>query len=337
MLRPLFALGLAAAAALSLSARPLVIAHRGASGYLPEHTLEAAAYAYAAGADYIEQDLILSRDGVLVVSHDIHIDTTTDVAARFPARKRADGRYYAIDFTWDELRTLKVNERVDAQTGRPVFPARFPSRADDGAGFRLCRFEEQVALIAGLNRSTGRRVGLYPELKEPSWHRREGRDPGAALLASLAQHGFSGIDDPVFIQCFEPDELKRLKRELHSPFKQIQLIGDVREETNGVDYAAIITPAGLREVASYAVGIGPHLGLIASGVTPEGKPKFTSLVADAHAAGLLVHPYTFRADTLPPGVPEFELLLEIFLRHAGIDGGFFDQPDLAVRFLERPR
>ena len=124
--------------ALLFAAKPLVIAHRGASGYLPEHTLESAAYAHALGADYIEQDIVMSRDGTLVVLHDIHLETTTDVAARFPDRKRPDGRFYALDFTWDELRSLRVSERFDPKTGAAVFPRRFPAAA--GAfryGFRL--------------------------------------------------------------------------------------------------------------------------------------------------------------------------------------------------------
>src|SRR5687767_9176819 len=107
-------------AGLCVAGQPIVIAHRGASGYLPEHTLEAAAYAHALGADFIEQDVVLSKDDVLVVTHDIHVDTTTDVAARYPDRKRADGRYYAIDFTWEELKALRVHERVNETTGQPV-------------------------------------------------------------------------------------------------------------------------------------------------------------------------------------------------------------------------
>jgi glycerophosphoryl diester phosphodiesterase len=122
----------------------LVIAHRGASGYLPEHTLESAAYAHALGADFIEQDVVLSRDGELVVLHDIHLETTTDVAARFPGRARADSRYYAIDFSWPELRSLAVRERFDPVTGKAVFPGRFP---DNGGPFRLCTLEEQLRLI----------------------------------------------------------------------------------------------------------------------------------------------------------------------------------------------
>lgn len=320
---------------LTAAARPLVIAHRGASGYLPEHTLESAAYAHALGADFIEQDVVLSKDDVLVVSHDIHVDTTTDAAARFPERRRADGRFYAIDFTWAELRSLKVNERTAPGSSQRVFPRRFPSRSDDGAAFRLCSLEEQIALIHGLTASTGRRVGLYPELKAPAFHRREGRDPGAALLALLRRHGYTGPSDPVFVQCFDPAELKRLRTELGCQLRLIQLIGDNGNEDTTVDYDAMRTPAGLREVARYAQGVGPHLGHIATGIGADGRPRFTTLVTDAHAAGLLVHPYTARADALPRGVPTIDALLAVFCDAARVDGVFIDQPDAAVRFLQR--
>lgn len=326
-----------AGAAVAASARPLVIAHRGASGYLPEHTLEAAAYAYASGADFIEQDVVLSRDGVLVVIHDIHLDATTDVASRFPGRQRADGRFYALDFTWDELRALRVHERRDPRTGDIVYPARFPSRPEDGTGFRLCRLEEQLALVAGLNRATGRRVGVYPEFKEPAWHRREGHDLGAALLEVLARHGLTRAEDPVIVQCFDPVELRRLREERGTKLTLVQLIGDPRAAVGGIDYAAMLRPAGLREIATYAQGIGPHLGHLVAALGPDGRPTFNSLVADARAAGLKVHPYTFRADALPPGFADFDRLLEAFLREAGVDGGFFDQPDLAVRFRDARR
>ena len=314
--------------AILLAAKPLVIAHRGASGYLPEHTLESAAYAHALGADFIEQDVVMSRDGTLVVLHDIHLETTTDVAARFPDRKRADGRFYALDFTWDELRSLRAGERFDPKTGAAVFPRRFP--AATGA-FRLCSLEDQIALIAGLNRSTGRTTGIYVEFKDPAFHQKEGRDIGATLLAVLKRHGFDDSADRVFVQCFDPVALKRLRTELKTRLPLVQLLGDNAWGESTADYNAMLTPAGLKEIATYAQGIGPHLGQIVSGRTPEGKPQFTTLVADAHRVGLVVHPYTFRADTLPPGIPNIAALLDLFLQQAGIDGFFIDQPDAGVR------
>ncbi len=326
-------LPLMASAAPAEQSSPVIIAHRGASGYLPEHTLQSAAYAHALGADYVEQDVVMSRDDVLVVLHDIHLDTTTDVAARFPKRARADGRYYAVDFTWAELRSLVVRERFDAATGQPVFPHRFPAH---GGPFRLCTMEEQILQVQGLNASTGRAVGLYPEIKAPAWHAAEGKDPGRALLALLAKYGYTGASAHVFVQCFDPAELKRLRFELHSALPFVQLLGDNAWGESAADYTALLTPAGLAEIATYAQGIGPHLGQIVSGLDPAtGAPQFTSLVTDAHAVGLVVHPYTFRADALPPGVPDFATLVTAFTQGAGVDGLFTDFTDRVRAVLKR--
>jgi glycerophosphoryl diester phosphodiesterase len=163
-------------------AEKIVIAHRGASGYLPEHTLAAKAVAHAMGADYIEQDVVLSRDGVPVVLHDIQIETVTDVATMFPGRARADGRFYAIDFSLDELKALTVMERAD-ERGEQVFPDRFPRGA---SSFRIPTLAEEIELIQGLNLSTGREAGIYPEIKAPAWHRAQGQDISAIVLGVLA-------------------------------------------------------------------------------------------------------------------------------------------------------
>lgn len=318
-------LGLTAATA---QAKPLVIAHRGASGYLPEHTLEAAAYAHALGADYVEQDVVMAKDGTLVVLHDIHLETTTDVAARFPDRKRADGRFYALDFSWDELRSLRVVERFNPSTGEVVFGRRFPGKT---GSFRLCTLEEQIVMLQGLNRSTGRSTGLYVEFKDPAFHTKEGRDIGAALLAVLSRHGYEDAEDSVFVQCFDPQALERLRTQLGTRLKLVQLLGDNAWGESAADYTAMLTPAGLKRIASYAQGIGPHLGQVIAGGNAGGPPAPTALVKDAHAVGLLVHPYTFRADALPAGIPDLATLLNLFIRGAGIDGFFIDQPDHGVR------
>ena len=147
----------------SQPAKKLVIAHRGASGYLPEHTIAAKAMAYAQGADYIEQDLVMTKDDHLVVLHDRHLDTVTDVASVFPGRERNDGRFYVIDFTLDEIRQLAVSERFELEDGVtiPVFEDRFPLWK---SSFRVHTFSEEIELIQGLNQSTGKNVGLYPEM-----------------------------------------------------------------------------------------------------------------------------------------------------------------------------
>ena len=301
--------------------RPLIIAHRGASGFVPEHTLESAAFAYAQGADYIEQDLVMSRDDVLVVLHDIHLDTTTDVATKFPDRHRDDGRYYAIDFDWSELKQLTIRERFDFRTQQPVFPSRFPANS---ASFRLCTMEEQILLITGLNQSTRHQTGLYPEIKQPAWHQAQGKDPGLALIALLDRYDFNTADSPVFVQCFEPAELLRLRQLTQSTLKFIQLIGSSSPQNPDIDYEEMQTPAGLRVIASYAQGIGPSLSQIMIGADENGSPQFSALVDDAHAAGLLVHPYTLRLDSLPNGVTDPYALVETLLTRIQVDGIFTD-------------
>ena len=309
-------------------ARPLVIAHRGASGYLPEHTLAAAAYAHALGADYIEQDLVMSRDDVLVVLHDIHLEMTTNVAAVFPHRARKDGRYYAVDFDWSELRQLHANERINTTTGEQVYPDRFPRQPGP---FRLCSLEDQIKLIQGLNQSTGRRVGIYPELKYPSWHANEGKDLSAALLPILRRYGFLSPDAPIFVQCFEAAELRRLRLEFKVQLPLIQLIGLNSWNHANADYDAMLTPTGLADIATYAQGIGPHIEQVFDHLASGNLPALTSLPADARAAGLQIHPYTLRADEIPESLADFETLVDLFATTAAVNGLFTDHPDLVLK------
>lgn len=302
--------------------RPLVIAHRGASGYLREHTLPAKALAYAMGADCIEQDVVLSKDGVPVVLHDVQIDTVTDVAQRFPARKRSDGRYYAIDFTVAELKQLRVTERFHSETGEPVYLDRFPLWQ---SWFQIPTLEEEVELIRGLNKSTGRNVGIYPEIKAPSWHRKQGKDIGRAVLEVLGRHGYKTKADNVWVQCFEFEELKRIRHELGYQGRLILLLGK--------DNRALGTWDGLQQVAKVADGIGPSLGHVFRGMI-NGVLQATDLVKNAHALHLVVHPYTLRADELPGFAPTFEELCRVLFVEVGADGAFTDFPDRIAAFVQ---
>ncbi len=307
----------------------IIIAHRGASGYLPEHTLPGKALAHAMGADYLEQDLVLSQDGIPVVLHDIVIDTVTDVAKRFPERKRADGRYYALDFTLAELKQLQVTERFDHRTGKPVFPARFPQW--QGA-FQIATFEEELQFIQGLNRTTGRAAGIYPEIKSPAWHREQGKDLSRIVMNLLERYGYRTKADKVFLQCFDYQEVKRLRTELGYRGRLIQLLADPKSSQAGTDFAFLTSRAGLEELAKVADGIGPSLGQVINGKR-DGRFTFTNLVRTAHEVKLLVHPYTIRTDDLPLGVTSGEELFRICLIDAGADGVFTDQPDRGVAFL----
>ncbi|MGA0134784.1 MAG: glycerophosphodiester phosphodiesterase, partial [Opitutales bacterium] len=248
--------GLAALLAVALqAAEPVIIAHRGASGILPEHTRESKVAAHRMGADYLEQDVVLSQDDVPIVLHDVHLDTTTDVAEKFPDRRRKDGRFYAIDLTAAEIATLNVTERFDHRTGKQVMPLRNPK----GKGvFRVPTLEQELTLISELNQTTGRRAGIYPELKAPAWHRKEGKDLAAIVLPILRKHGYATKSDPCYLQCFEYAEVKRIREELGWKGSVIMLLGGTKG-VDGTDFAALKTDAGLKSLVGLVDGIGPSL------------------------------------------------------------------------------
>lgn len=335
-----------AALALMLGALPaaaaddnvLVIAHRGASGERPEHTLAAYELAIEQGADYIEPDLVPTKDGVLVARHENELSDTTDVAAReeFADRRRSktiDGQlvagWFAEDFTLAELRTLRARERL---------PAIRPRNALYDGLWQVPTLEEIVRLVRAKEAATGRRIGLYPELKHPEFLlQSEGIDTVDLLLAELKRLGITAAD-PVFIQSFEIAPLKRL--DARSDFRLVQLVkpdGGPADEP-GMTYADMLTPSGLAAIAAYADGIGAHLGLL---LESDGTP--TALVSAAHAAGLDVHGWTLRKENafLPPqlrgpggdsGRGDIVRLAQM-LRRAGVDGLFTDDPAPVVEAL----
>jgi len=314
--------------------KKLVIAHRGASGYLPEHTLAAKAMAYAQGADYIEQDLVLTKDDQLVVLHDRHLDTVTNVAELFPDRSRDDGRYYVIDFTLEEIRSLSVSERFEMKDGvrLPVFEDRFPIGK---SSFRVHTLAEEIELIQGLNVSTGKTVGIYPEIKSPQFHRDEGKDIASAALSVLLHYGYDDKSDTVFFQCFDADELRRVHGELMPQMgmtlKLVQLMSTEKQ------YLWMLSAQGMQRVSVYADGIGPSALLLIARESTASTFKGTRLVEFAHKAGLQVHPYTFRRerDQMPPFAEDYDDFLRIFFERVNVDGVFTDFPDLTVDFLER--
>ncbi|HOD49251.1 MAG TPA: glycerophosphodiester phosphodiesterase family protein [Candidatus Hydrogenedentes bacterium] len=284
----------------------IVIAHRGASGYLPEHTLAAYAMAYALGSDYIEQDLVFTKDGQFICLHDIELDATTNVEEVFPERKRENGKYYAADFTLAEIRQLRVESRM---------PSRFEPRLD---GFRVATFVEAIELIQALNASTGRGVGLYPELKQPAWHREQGLPMEAAFMEIVTRYGYKGPDARIYVQCAEAASLKQMRTELGSKLPQVLLIGGKNPDM------PLLQAEGLAEIASYAQGIGPARTLL------EQRPEIVSL---AHSAGLLVHPYTFFKELVASKYPSFDYELRHYYFVYDVDGLFTDFPDAAYEAL----
>ena len=340
---------LGAGAALLLPAptirpKPLVFAHRGASALRPEHTLAAYAKAIADGADFIEPDLVVTRDGVLVARHENDISGTTDVAAhpRFAARrttKTIDGEaitgWFVEDFTLAELKTLRAIERLGALR---------PESASYDGQFPIATLDEVIALVARESAARGRRVGLVPETKHPSYFASIGLPLEDRLLATLAAHAYTRTA-PVEIQSFEVANLRYLRRKLGrlASIKLLQLIGD--SDTRPADgtphrYAAMIEPAGLRAIADYADVVAPQVRAVIPLRDDNRLGTPTSLVADAHAAGLLVRIWTFRpenrflaADVRGDGGPDERNgagSIEEIRRYlkTGIDGFFTDDPAL---------
>ena len=326
----------------------IVIAHRGASGYLPEHTMEAKVLAFAQGADFIEQDVVVTKDKQLVVLHDLTLDNTTDVVTQFPGRARADGRFYVIDFTLAELRTLRVSERFNSSgtNTRAEYPNRFPINQ---GRFQIHTFEEEVALIQNLNRLLGKNVGIYPEIKSPAFHKNEGVDISLMVLEALKKLGYQNKSSRVYLQSFDPNALQRIKNELmprlNMNIKLVQLMAYSKwnvsyeyknNQKKPYNYDWMFSKQGLSKIAKYADGVGPHLSMLVESGSRLGAVTPTSLVEDAHQLGLAVHPYTFRADPekLPKYVSNFDELLSLFLFDLGVDGVFTDFPDRALGVIQ---
>jgi len=322
--------------------RPLIIAHRGASGYRPEHTLESYRLAIRLGADYIEPDLVSTRDGVLVARHEHEISGTTDVAAHpeFAARrttKQADGLavtgWFTEDFTLAELRTLRATERL---------PAVRPQNAVFNGRYEIPTFDEILDLARAEGMRLGRPIGVYPETKHPSHFASIGLALEKPLLAALARHGLNSADAPVLIQSFEVGNLIRLSR--LSDVRLIQLLDSVgTPRDREVPYTELATPAGLATIATYAYGIGADKDLLVPRGPQEELLPPRPIVDDAHAAGLAVHAWTFRAEnrflprdfrigTDPDARGDIISEYELFLR-LGVDGLFADYPDTLAAAL----
>jgi len=312
-LHGLLLLMLAASAA---APRPLIVGHRGASGHRPEHTLASYRLAAEMGADFIEPDLVATKDGILIARHENEIGGTTDVAAKFPDRRRSktiDGQtiegWFSEDFTLAEIKTLRARERLA-----------FRSHDFDGR-FEVATFEEVIALAQQLGRDLGRPIGIYPETKHPTYFRTIGLPLEEPLLAALDKHGWNTREAPVFIQSFETGNLRALRSK--TKVRLIQLAAT----------AAVVEGDRLKDIATYADGIGPEKRLIIP-VKPDGTvgPP-TDLVARAHALGLLVHAYTLRSDTqfLPAGYKGSAEEEYRQFRAAGVDGLFTDFPDVAAK------
>jgi glycerophosphoryl diester phosphodiesterase len=324
---------------------PLVIGHRGACGYRPEHTLESYRLAIRMGADYIEPDLVITRDGVLVARHENEISATTNVAAHpeFAGRrttKVVDGvvgtGWFIEDFTLAELRTLRATERI---------PGVRPQNTVFDGRYTVPTFQEIIDLVCAEERRFGRPIGIYPETKSPSYFASIGLPLEEPLLAALYRNE---LTDHVLIQSFETGNLRKLHT--MTDVRLIQLLdaeGAPFDLTDGRTYADLATPAGLAGIAEYAYGIGADKDLLVPRDAGGALLPPTRLIRRAHEAGLVVHAWTFRAENryLPPefrigadpeargdGIAEYELFLRL-----GVDGLFTDHPDTAVAAVNAVR
>ncbi len=329
-----------------LEGQAIVIAHRGASGERPEHTIAAYTLAIEQGADYIEPDLVLTKDGMLVARHENEISETTDVASKpgfadRKATKTIDGQqvtgWFTEDFTLAELKTLRTKERLPQ--------LRKANMAYDGQ-FEVPTFEEILELAKEQGAKTGRPIGIYPETKHPSYFASIGLPHEAPLLALLEKYGHTEKTAPVFIQSFEVGNLQVLRGKTR--LRLIQLMDEKGSPADRPDltYPNMATPGGLKTIAAYADGIGPNKSLVIPRNMLGVLDEPTSLVADAHTAGLAVHPWTFRRENYflplgqksgvnPRGIGDLESEIRAFFK-AGVDGVFSDNPAQAAAARNKP-
>ena len=279
-----------------------VIAHRGASAYLPEHTLEAYSLAFAQGVDYIETDVILTRDNVLVCLHDLILETTTDVAMRFPERKRPDGHWYTIDFTLVELKELRVVGRVNE------------ADRDTVQGYQISTLDELILLVQRLNKVLSRNTAVLIETKDPQWHAQQGKPLDAVLLQTMTTHNVDTPGSGFIIQSFDEAHLRSL-RDTHKC--ELPLMWLTSELPSMEKVAAI---------AAWAQGINPHR----SAIEDTGKPNTAGLAVleRMHELGLKMFVWTFNDE---PDV------MRQFIECHGVDGLITNNPDAGVRVLNTGR
>ncbi|WP_043716395.1 glycerophosphodiester phosphodiesterase [Kutzneria sp. 744] len=323
---------------------PTVIGHRGASGYRPEHTLASYELAARMGADYVEPDLVSTKDGVLVARHEPEIGGTTDVAQHpeFASRKTTkmlDGvpltGWFTTDFTLAELKTLRAVERLPQVRQRnTVYDGRY----------QIPTFQEVIDLVKRLDKELHRDIGIYPETKHPTFFKAEGLPTDQKLVDALNRNGLNRPGAKVYVQSFEVSNLKWLHRQLRVPLIQLTAVeGRPYDFTVAGDkrtYADITSAAGMREIATYAQGVGPDKNEIIPWDATGHLGRQTSFVKDAHAARLKVHPYTFRPENVflpadfrssadPTAYGNLFGEIETYLR-AGIDGFFTDTADIGI-------
>ncbi|HOO62398.1 MAG TPA: glycerophosphodiester phosphodiesterase [Synergistaceae bacterium] len=335
-----FLLGFCASFSASAEEREwLIIGHRGACGHIPEHTLASYALAIEMGADFVEPDVVSTRDGILICRHDCELGSTTDAAVKFPERKKTvviDGKemtgWFAEDFTLAEIKSLRAKERLE-----------FRDHSRDGL-YEVPTLQEVFSLVKEKSREKGREIGIYPETKHPSYHDALGLSLEEPLVELLKQNGYASPSDPVIIQSFEIANLKELHDKTR--LRLVQLFDEFHLQPGCLlaagkpgTYKDMATSEGLNEIASYAYGIGPWKETIMPRDKNNHLQKPSSLIEDAHKAGLKVHIYTMRNEKSYlaeeyAGDPREEYRAWIRM---GVDGFFTDYPDTAIQVRDELR
>ncbi len=325
----------------------VIIAHRGASGYLMEHNLPSTVLAIAMGADYVEQDLVMTKDDRLIVYHDLTLERLTDVADKFQDRQREDGRFYVIDFTLEEIKQLTLKETQTGVTdgesteGSTGFPTNLGN-----PGLTIPTFEEQLVVIRGLEKTLKKTIGIYPEIKKVWFHKSHGKDITMAVLKILHRFGYTQKEDKLFLQCFDHGELKRIRDDLFPmmgmEIKLIQLIDlNDGEETMieqgsrqiPYNYDWMFSGFGLRALSLIVDGIGLNQSMLIDETGVVIRPDY---INKTKKIGLAVHVYTLRNDPVefPQPITNFSELIELFLFTIGVDGIFTDHCSEAVDYLK---
>lgn len=296
-----------------------VIAHRGASGYLPEHSFPGIAMAHAWNVDFIEADLVMTKDNHLIVLHDHFLDTTTNVESIFPKRKRKDGRYYVIDFNLREIKKLSLRERFHHDSKKPYFEKRFHKKLDS---LKIPTFIEFIEMILELNRISKKHVGIYPEIKRYFFHQNNKKDIVGKTIEILRRYHFE-TNNLAIIQSFYPQALIELKQKHKTKIPLVQLIGEDSWEKNDINFTHMKSKDGLAEVAKYADGVGFWLNQL------KELPARSSFAKENQ---LFVHTFTLRLESVPENMT-FKNYLNEIIKDYQLDGIFADQADLVIEEL----
>lgn len=305
-----------------------LIAHRGLPRLHPEHSLRSLRGALAHRPDFVEPDVVLTKDKVAIVLHDIHLDSTSDVARKFPQRKRSDGRYYAIDFSWAEIQKLKISHRFDWQNKKLSFPLR-SKKIDFNES--IPSLQQFLDTVVQHNKQQSQLIGIYPEIKHPNFHQKEGYDIVSIVHQQLLQFRSQHAMIPIWLQCFDAGSIRRLATELRSPFQLVQLIGENSWQESDTDYDKLKSQEGLTELKKYATAIGAWLPQLYS--AKDRQPS--AFLKAAKQLGFTIHGYTLRNDALPQPFQSEEEALRFFIKDLQIHGVFTDNIHTTRPLLEK--